>query len=123
MLCSPVQGGGDRIRTCGTFRYTRFPSERIRPLCHSSAIYRKNLCTISLQELYTFSVFASRISQKLSKVLRLGPKSQAHTMRTLPNTKLVHSFTPPKVPYTTATSCFETALYVHTAFRPDSFAL
>ena len=32
------QSGGERIRTSDTFRYTRFPSERTRPLCDASAL-------------------------------------------------------------------------------------
>ena len=32
-----LHGGGGWIRTSGTFRYTRFPSERTRPLCDASA--------------------------------------------------------------------------------------
>ena len=33
-----LQSGGRRIRTSDTFRYTRFPSERTRPLCDASAL-------------------------------------------------------------------------------------
>ena len=32
-------GGGERIRTSDTFQYTRFPSERTRPLCDASVSY------------------------------------------------------------------------------------
>src|SRR5687768_11595158 len=31
-----LHGGGRGIRTPGTLRYTRFPSEHNRPLCHPS---------------------------------------------------------------------------------------
>jgi hypothetical protein len=33
-----VHGGRGEIRTHGTLRYTRFPSVRIRPLCHPSTL-------------------------------------------------------------------------------------
>ncbi len=33
-------GGGHRIRTCGTFRFNGFQNRRNRPLCQSSA-YRR----------------------------------------------------------------------------------
>ena len=36
-------GGENRIWTCDTFRYTRFPSEHIRPLWHLSAFGREIL--------------------------------------------------------------------------------
>ncbi len=35
---SPAHCGGDRIRTCEGLRPTRFPSVRLKPLSHSSAI-------------------------------------------------------------------------------------